>query len=253
MPEHTFPLRSPAGREHLISVSRPVAAPPSAGWPLACVLDTPQYRRMVQRLRGHGDLPGVVVGVGYAGEDSRELDYTPGDEPGRAAHFLAFLQHELMSELRRRVDVPLDERRQTLCGHSLGALLGLFALRGATPGFSGYVLSSPSVWWGDQPAHRWADEVAGQRPWRGARQVWLSVGEHEQGLSPEEYDQPADYQATQLARRAGRRMVDGARELAAALARQPELRVHFEMLPGRSHGNAAEVALASGWRTLLGY
>src|SRR5690606_10128968 len=178
------------------------SAPPEGGWPTAYVLDTPQFQQAVRMLRQQGDLPGVVVGVGYAQEDSRELDYTPADEPGRAAQFLSFLQHDLMAELRRHAGVPLDERRQTLCGHSLGALLGLYALRQQAPAFSAYVLSSPSVWWGeDRPAYRWAAEVAGQRPWRGAHSVWLSVGEFEQGLSPQEHERPADYQALQLARR----------------------------------------------------
>ncbi|MDS1138854.1 alpha/beta hydrolase-fold protein [Pusillimonas sp. SM2304] len=253
MPEHAFLLRSPAGRQHLISLSLPSSAPPPGGWPSAWVLDTPQFDHAVRRLRQQGgDLPGVVIGVGYAQEDSRELDYTPGDEAGRAAQFLSFLQDDVMAEARRRAGLPLDGRRQALCGHSLGALLGLYALRQEAPAFSAYVLSSPSVWWGDRPAYRWAAEVAGRQPWRGAGRVWLSVGEYEQGLSPEEYKLPADEQALQLARRRARRMVDGAHELAGALARQAGLQLHFQVLTGCSHGHAGHQAIAQGWRTVLG-
>ena len=230
----------------------PGGPPPSTGWPAVYILDTPQYRRALAALRRLGELPGAVVGIGYAGEDAREQDYTPGDGPGRADQFVDFLHNDVLSAVQAQAGVPLDPRRRTLCGHSLGALLGMYALYRESPAFSGYVLSSPSVWWADRPAHRWAQEVAARARWQGATQVWLSVGEHEQGLSPQEQHQPAAYRAAQAARRGARQMVDGARELAEVLSRQPGLALHFRLLAGCSHGDASEQSLAAGWRTILG-
>jgi alpha-beta hydrolase superfamily lysophospholipase len=163
----------------------------------------------------------------------------------------------VLDDVRARIAAgwPLDPRRQVLCGHSLGALFGLYVLTHRPRAFDGYALSSPSVWWGGRYAARL---LRRRRPWLCAQGlpalgIRLTVGEHEQGLAPEEQgdEWPAEERIRRLALRRDRAMVDGLRELAAELARCPGLRLDSAVLRGHTHRTAPQDALMPGWQWLL--
>lgn len=232
---------SPLGRHYRLTLATPDGPAPAAGWPLACVLDEPQFQAALAALQGSGDLPGALLGVGYAQQNWREQDYTPGapGEAGRADDFMALLRDVALPWAHARA--PLDAQRRLLCGHSLGGLFALHLLYRLPGLFQAMAVSSPSVWWGEGCLARL---LAQPLPLEAlAVPVAITVGEHEQGLGPEERTLPPDVQAQRLERRRERRMVDGARELAQALARQQGAEPRFRILPHCTHGTAGSTAL----------
>ncbi|MER1967927.1 alpha/beta hydrolase-fold protein [Castellaniella sp. GW247-6E4] len=258
MPAAPTPFMLPLadGRACAVRIAAPSRPPPAAGWSCAYVLDAHQFDMMCADPSG---LPGVLVGVAPGAPADRVWDYTPrrrGRTPppgvaGHAAHWWRALER-----VRGRVaqeGYRLDDRRRVFCGHSLGALFGLYAMTHRPDAFDGYVLSSPSVWWGDRHVVRL---LRRRRDWLCASGVpalgvFLTVGEHEQGLGPDDADADPEEQVRRLAMRRARGMVDGARDLAAEFARCPGLRLHSALLPGRGHRTASRDALLPGWRWLL--
>lgn len=65
-------------------------------------------------------------------------------EAGGAARFLSFLGDELLPYIDRRYRT---EPLRVLVGHSLGGLLGIYALGKRPELFTGYILMEPSTWW----------------------------------------------------------------------------------------------------------
>lgn len=273
-----FELPLEDGRACAARVAVPPGLMPADGWPVAYVLDLKQFESMRADPAG---LPGLLVGLGPGRPEDRRWDYVPagwgarsagrpaGPGPGAADGGAAAAAVppgmrsgaarwlRVLGRVRERVggDWRLDPRRQVLCGHSLGALFALYVLTHRPRAFDGYVLSSPSVWWGGRYAGRL---LRRRRPWLCARGVpalgvRLTVGEYEQGLAPEECGPgiDADERARRLALRRARAMVDGMRGLAGELALCPGLRLDSAVLPGHTHRTAPLDALMPGWRWLL--
>lgn len=102
----------------------------------------------------------LVVGVGYPDADAvidtidvRTRDLTPTASPravasGGADAFIEFMSTELRSWLSERFPGSTDTT--TYFGHSLGGLLGTYALLTAPTSFDRYIVSSPSLWWDDE-------------------------------------------------------------------------------------------------------
>lgn len=158
-------------RKYRIQVALPKEPSGEQGYPVIYALDgdavfatfAEAVRLQTRKPRGYE--PAVVVGIGYfSGEPfdmgRRCFDFTtpakhedlperPGGqawpENGGAEGFLDFLELELMPELKRRY--PLNDRRATLFGHSLGGLFALHALFNRPWMFHRFVAGSPSVWW----------------------------------------------------------------------------------------------------------
>jgi predicted alpha/beta superfamily hydrolase len=96
----------------------------------------------------------IIVAVSYSinlkGSSSRVRDYTHTSAPswkmqtGGAIEHLAFFKDSLFPYIESNYRV-VDEDR-TYVGHSLGGLLGAYALLSSPDMFSGYILSSPSIW-----------------------------------------------------------------------------------------------------------
>lgn len=276
--EFAAPL--PDGRRYVVRLAVPPGSAPTEGWPVAYVLDLGQFDTM-RRISEAAGLPGILVGLAPLVAAQRVWDYTPrhwrrassaigavdlrtavgqagfqGPGPlpvgvrAGAARWLHVLDH-----VRARVatDFRLDPRRQVLVGHSLGALFALYVLLHRSRAFDGYVLSSPSVWWGGGYARRL---VRRRRAWlekQGVPRlgVVLTVGEYEQGLSPREMSLSVQERQRQLLKREHRAMVDGVARLAADLTACPGIRLRHEVLPGHIHSTAPQDALMPGWRWLL--
>ncbi|WP_322999168.1 alpha/beta hydrolase [Castellaniella sp.] len=275
--EYALPLAD--GRRCAVRLAVPPGLMPPGGWPVAYVLDIGQFETMC-RAAGAGGLPGILVGLGPQMPAQRVWDYPPqgwaaaysrGDSTERhqagPAGFLApgpqptdtqagaarWLRVLDQVRVRTAADFRLDPRRQVLAGHSLGAMFALYVLLHRPQAFDGYVLSSPSVWWGRGYARRL---VHRRLPWL-ARQglpdlgVSLTVGQYEQSLSPAEMSLRAEEREQQLLKRQRRAMVDGVRALAGDLAACPGLRLRHAVLPGHLHRTAPQDALMEGWRWLL--
>lgn len=274
--EFTQPL--PDGRRCVVRLAAPQGLMPSEGWPVAYVLDISQFETL-RRAAGADGLPGILVGLAPQVPAQRVWDYPPrgwsrmesGDAPARPAAGPAGFQGpgplpadalvgaarwlHALDGVRARVaaEFRLDPRRQVLAGHSLGALFALYVLLHRPRAFDGYVLSSPSVWWGGGYARRLARRRLTWLATQGLPGLGLSltVGEYEQSLSPGEMSLDAEERERQLLKRRRRAMVDGVRALAQDLAACPGLRLRHAVLPGRSHRSAPQDALMAGWRWLL--
>ncbi|MEM8619700.1 MAG: alpha/beta hydrolase-fold protein [Actinomycetota bacterium] len=102
----------------------------------------------------------LVLGVGYTDADTvidtidvRTRDLTPTTSPqgvpsGGADAFIEFCSTELRSWLSERF--PGLTGATTYFGHSLGGLLGTYALLTAPTSFDRYIVSSPSLWWDNE-------------------------------------------------------------------------------------------------------
>lgn len=171
MPEtEIWDMRAATGRTYRIFVSRPVGAPPEAGYPVLYVLDgNAMFAGFAEarRIQGFGgrDLDKmIVVGIGHPGEqvyDPRRMEdftapiatpdlkllYAKYPSGGRDA-FRAFLLDELKPMIAKRYRA--HPRRQTLYGHSLGGLFALHLFFSYPGAFDTIVAASPSIWWDDQ-------------------------------------------------------------------------------------------------------
>lgn len=168
---HVWDMAADDGKTYRIFVSFPGSGePPERGYPVLYVLDgNAMFAAFAEtrRIMEYGDMPqGIVVGVGYPGDgayDVRRLeDLTPPllDPPpplwrdlaqyksGGRAQFLDFLTGRLRQEIARRYKVDPD--RQSLFGHSLGGLFGLYALYTRPQAFQSIVAASPSLEWNEQ-------------------------------------------------------------------------------------------------------
>lgn len=273
-----FDLPLEDGRACVVRVAVPPGPMPADGWPVAYVLDLRQF----ETLRADpGGLPGLLVGLGPARPEDRCWDYVPAGWGARGAGRPVALRPSaadggaatapaapamqtgaarwlrVLDRVRARIADGwcLASQRQVLCGHSLGAVFAVYVLTHRPSAFDGYVLSSPSVWWGGRYAVRL---LRRRRSWLCARGVpvlgvRLTVGAYEQGLAPGERgpDVDAAEQARRLAVRQARAMVDGMSELARELALCPGLRLDSAVLSGQTHQSAPQAALMTGWRWLL--
>lgn len=241
----------------------PDCAPPASGWPLSVVLDEKQYWLAVgaQRQANASSIDpvatGVVVGLGEHTPTWRQRFYTPlldtlwqttAPQPvgtGMAAQLQQCLSNIVLPRLHQ--SVPLDKQRFTLAGHSLAALFVLQALLQGNFGFNRYLLSSPSVWWANFYPLELARYEGCPPSGLGRPDIYISVGEHEQGLTPADLLLSAAHQQQNRQRREQRRMVAGAKELAAILQRRNLGEVHFTVVPDADHGSASAFA----WQRLF--
>jgi len=256
---------SPDGHVYHVLLAWPGEAPPPEGYPVIYVLDANAvFGTLVETIRMRsrrpdvtGVVPAVVVGIGYPAEQPsqrarRTRDYTPGPslgmdeesggvpegETGGAAAFIQWIEQRLKPEVESLL--PIDRSRQTLLGHSLGGYFALQVLLSEPDAFQRWVAASPSIWWDEDrlreglPAlARWLAESPREL------RVMLTAGEFEQSLAPGEADSPRAVQTA--ARRASRRMIDSARELAARLSALPAAggsRVEFALFEGADHASS---------------
>jgi predicted alpha/beta superfamily hydrolase len=97
----------------------------------------------------------IVVGISFAhgenGQNSRVRDFTPVVDKswkkyvtGGATEYLAFIEREVFPFVEK--NYRIDVHNRILSGHSLGGSFGAWVLLTKPSLFSGYILTSPSLW-----------------------------------------------------------------------------------------------------------
>lgn len=262
------------GRDYRIFVAWPREAPPPEGFPIVYALDAnAAFATLVEaiRMRSHrpdatGVWPAVVAGVAYPGDGPyervrRTYDYTPpgtarpdgGDgqtalEVGGGPRFLALLRDEVTAIAGE--DRPLDRTRRAVIGHSMAGFFVLHTLVHHPESFETYVAISPSIWWDREGLLDAARRLRSQRTSASPRlKVMISVGEYEQKLAPWQVGKPPVHSVEE--RRADRRMIDHAREMAGALAEVPNLDLTFLELPGQDHASVVPPSIGEAVRLVF--
>lgn len=256
---HMVDLRDPAsGRTWRVWVQRPAGPAPTGGYPVLYALDgNASFALAAQLARNQSSRPPVlrpdaalIVGIGHPNDaviDNalRTRDYTPPaphsarrEDQGGADLLLDFIQNTLHPAMAQAFTI--DQRRQTLFGHSFGGLFVLHTLFTRPTLFTRYAAASPSIWWNDaqvlQTCRQFeATYAAGPRPFTA--QLQMHVG----SLENADAAPTAERAATQRARR----MLDSTAELATRLQalQWSELRVERHLLPGLDHGQVMAPAL----------
>lgn len=201
----------------------------------------------------------LVVGIGYPEADvlidtvqirTRDLTPTPSRHSrgsGHAADFIEFVDSELRPWLTDRY--PAAAADVTYFGHSLGGLLGVYALLTATSTFDRYIVSSPSLWWDGETIfdleRRRADED------RLHSEVYFGIGslETDSGRRSEAANLPIGHPAKPPS--AHLDMVDDMRRFIAQLvAREdPTLRIRSVEIADQFHATVPGIVLSRALRT----
>lgn len=180
-----------SGRRYEVFVSLPASydARPERRYPVLYVTDAdyafPIIRQMARRLNLDEPviedfiLVGLSYAVGEGGMTSRTRDYTPvaiNDRTGGGAAYQAYLKSEVLPFIEDRFRA--DPARRVLLGHSYGGLLGAQILFSEPTLFDGYILGSPSLWFGNHAMMRTEAEYAESHEDLPAR-VYMYIGEYE--------------------------------------------------------------------------
>jgi predicted alpha/beta superfamily hydrolase len=217
-------------------------------------------------LTGRPFPPLAVVGVGYPDHEPRAVigrrarDLTPtadgfpaeiGTPPfpygfGGAARLLAALTDEVLPAVEAHLPSrPVD---RTLTGLSFGGLFGLYTLFHRPEAFDRYLLVSPSIWWDDRVVLRY-EEAWAQTHTDLPADLFLAVGEHEQGVGGTWLNESFSAEALRLLRQ-----VDNFRELVGRLRSRgyPSLRLEAAILPDEYHLSVLPAAVTRGLLALFG-
>ncbi len=247
------------GYPYRILLAHPEVEAPPTGFPTIYVLDGDAiFATVVEAMRIRSRRPdvtrvspAVVVGIAHSVEtpydrQRRRYDYTPGPEAGGlpvgraedASHvggggdFLDFLERIVIPAVASRAEV--DTRRRYLFGHSLAGLLALHAVERREL-FAAHGAASPSVWWNPDLLERTIRLLPSGAPDVPRPRILITVGEYEERLAEWERSDPAAIQ-TEL-RRASRRMVSGAGEIAETFT-DAGFTTHFEVFAGENHASS---------------
>ena len=245
-----------SGRDYQVFVALPqgYADDPVRRYPVFYVTDAdyafPLVRQIARRLNGEGPKIDdfILVGLSYAVGDepmpSRRRDYTPTPEDGANAAptpthgkgnaYIGYLQDQVLPFVAQRYRT--DERRRLYLGHSYGGLLGTQILLSTPEMFAGYILGSPSYWYGAHAMREQEKAFAAAHTDLPAR-VYLYVGEYEQTRYGQNYD-----------------MVDDAQAMVRTLRarRYPGLQMQLDVLDDEDHLSVAPRGLTHGLKYLLG-
>lgn len=180
-----------SGREYEVFVSLPASYDVNAGrrYPVLYVTDAdyafPIIRQITRRVNLDGPmveefiLVGLSYAVGEGGMASRSRDYTPvriNERTGGGAAYQNYLKTQVLPFIEDRFRA--DPARRILLGHSYGGLLGAQILFSEPELFEGYILGSPSFWFGGHAMMRAETEYADSHTDLPAR-VYMYIGEYE--------------------------------------------------------------------------
>lgn len=180
-----------SGRNYEVFVSLPASyeAEPNRRYPVLYVTDAdyafPIIRQIARRVNLDGPvieeyiLVGLSYAVGEGGMSSRTRDYTPvriNDRTGGGVAYQAYLKTQALPFIEDRFRA--DPERRILLGHSYGGLLGAQILFSEPELFDGYILGSPSFWFGDHAMMQTEADYARAHTDLPAR-VHMYIGEYE--------------------------------------------------------------------------
>jgi predicted alpha/beta superfamily hydrolase len=162
--------------------------------------------------------PLIIVGIYNTGE-RRIREYTPSPDKklggGRAALYSRMLIEEIKPFIESEYRVRRGSANTGLGGSSLGGLVTLFVGLRSPEVFGGLAVLSPSVWWN----RRWILGFVSRSRVEMRPRIWLDAGSAE-----------------------SQRAEEDARLLHGALITkgwQPELDLHFQVIEGGQHNEAA--------------
>ncbi len=255
----TWEMKSKAGRRYQIYAAWPEGEAPQGGWPVIYVLDAnTMFPTMVDAARSLArratPQKAIVIGIGYPSDLTpsveRAIDLTarlgsqdptlPGT--GGAEGFADFIEGELKPAIASRFRI--DTKQEAIFGHSYGGHFVLYTLVNRPGLFDTWIAASPSLWFENKllANKNVRDRVADKLAATGVTaRVLVTAGEYEQAADP-------DFPNPRLETLIERGMVDGAREYAAFLAKQPGLEANFQLLAGEDHGTVIPVAITRGIR-----
>lgn len=183
----------------------------------------------------------IVVGIAFAqGEDgqySRVRDLTPEPDEswsnyvtGGASDYLRFIENEVIPFVEK--NYRANPARRILCGHSLGGSFGTWVLLTKPQLFSGYILTSPSLWFKDEMIFDLEEKYA-QDHESLAVNVYFATGALE---TPENGMK--------------NNMVDGHNRFVKRMRSRNYQGLHLndEVVPGTDHFSTFPVGLAKGLR-----
>lgn len=276
-----FALPHPSGEGALtISVAAPAAPLPDSGVPVLYVLDGDLLFGMAAEIgRAVSTVAAFpahyVVGIGYDAAYTdvlklRTADLAPpiaadaleslgglgaaigGAQSGGADAFLAFLTGALRTAIAARYPRTAGGP-QILFGHSLGGLFAARALLTRPDSFAAFIASSPSLWWNgfaildELPAFRERLDALPRQP-----RVFIDVGAKEQEPPSSVPDGIGVTLEEAQAQIRAARMVDAAREFAAALSDAGVTELRHVALAEDDHVSTAPAAILHGMRFALG-
>jgi predicted alpha/beta superfamily hydrolase len=253
-----------SGRTFDIAYAPPLPSPvtglPQEDCPIFIVLDSSlTFGTALERSSMYAAMglirPSVIVGVGYPGDvfaslHARTVDFTPetplgthaemapmiGTEFGGADDFIAFLIDELAPAIRSRC-AEASPSRLVLHGFSLAALFSAYALMKRPEAFEAISIVSPSLWWNGFAVLKLLPGLEARLAETGARpDILVAVGAREQDL-PHKAPPALKLEDLQTKVREAR-MVDAARDLAAALRGLPIGRFEYAEFDGEDHAGA---------------
>jgi predicted alpha/beta superfamily hydrolase len=229
-----------------------------AGWPVLYMTDgNAVIGTAVDAMRAQAFYPlgtnvgwGVIVAIGYPVEGAHDplrrswdlgpppgktyppfYEGTPEVGTGGAGDFLAFIEEDLKPWVANRTRI--DEKRQTLYGHSFGGLFALYALFTRPLSFRTFVVASPAIYWEDRAIDRFLETFEASVPDDLKADVILSAGEYEtEKLAP--FQAGAEDEEKRLQQKKLTRTGEFARAMAERLA-LPGVRASFELHAGENH------------------
>jgi uncharacterized protein len=270
-------IRSKEGLDYTIFISAPEGLPPAGGFPVLYILDANAWFGLAAEIARLYELeggPSIVVGVGYPvrtlyDDARRNHDFTlgppvvsrpesAGSKFGGAAAFLDFLRHDLRDAVGKAY--PINTRRQSLFGHSLGGYFVLHALFAEPDAFATFVAASPAIWWDDTTLKAEEKRFISHFRSSGTRpDVLITVGGLEQELGAADVAliskmysmSPATFSGATLEEtlahfrqsQAKNRMIDNAREMADRL-RSSGVDAGFDLFAGENHRSEVPSALS---------
>ncbi len=117
---------------------------------------------------------------------ARDRDLTPWTDRdhqtgyGGARDYLGFLKEELLPTIETRYRA--DPHRRVLSGQSYGGLFGLWVAMTTPELFNSYILTSPSIWYGNHGLLDLEKSYGGAHKDLNAK-IYLAAGQHERGTA----------------------------------------------------------------------
>lgn len=186
----------------------------------------------------------IIVGISHAigenGMDSRVRDFTPTRdagwtrETGGAAAYADYLENGVIAVIEERYNA--DPARRILSGQSLGGSFGAWMLLSRPGLFSGYILTSPSLWFDDGSIFGLEEAYAAAHQDLPAR-VYFATGAREVPGDSTRHDLAGDQE----------------RFVSALESRSyPSLTIHSEIIAGARHETTFPVGFTRGLEWMLG-